>query len=131
MNIDKVIQITDDELYEYLKSLTSSNKREIWNEISKNNPDRIRSLSDFLKLKEVTKTVSKGPHKGETRPIMPPSRKNRQKKAFKNRMDLRITAGCSCGILTFQLLLIGHRRHPANGRVWTYRIVKSFNVPKN
>ena len=46
-------------------------------------------------------------------------------------MNLRITAGFSCGILTFQLLLIGHWRHPANGRVWTYWIVKSFNVPKN
>ena len=65
MNITEAIQLADSDLYEYLKSLSRADKRSVWNEISRSNPDRIRSLTDYLKDTVVTKTKSRGAHKGE------------------------------------------------------------------
>ena len=65
-NINELLKMSNEDLLGFMQGISHEEKRIIWNAISDESADRIRSFEKYLKSVKIPVVREKGAHKGET-----------------------------------------------------------------
>ncbi len=65
-NVNELLKMSNEDLLEFMQGISHEEKRIIWNAISDESVDRIRSFEKYLKSVKIPVVREKGVHKGET-----------------------------------------------------------------